>query len=282
MAKQTSKAVAVKENRNDVPAYLKNHTVDNSDNFDQSDTVMPQIKLLQGTSKECETFEAAKPGVFWHTGFDMSLGTELEFVVASRNKKWLLMAPMEDGRGVLARSDDAKTWDRTGEWEVKIKDERKPVTWTIESINVDSSGVVDWGTHNPNDEESPPAATMFYDYLVLLPNRMDLGPAVISLARSAIKPAKKGLNAKINLHKAAGRPMQSLLFKAQVENDKNDVGQEYKRWVFIPDGFAEEDVFKAASSLKDTMQRFSVRDETSGVEDEERGSASNGAEDSEY
>ena len=247
------------------PSYLaaleKGGAVRNNDNFDQSDVVVPRVKLLQGLSKECEAFEGAKPGVFWHTGFDEALGKELDFVVCSRRKKYLLVAPLEDGQGILARSEDFVNWDRLGSWEVKLKDQKTPVTWAIEDLNVVKSGLDQWGSMDPADENSPPAATLFYEYLVILPDAMHLGPVVLSLTRSQVKKAKKGLNDKIALHESAGRPMQAIVFTMVAENDTNASGQDFKNFRFNGNGFASEEVYKQAMDLQDVLQNYKVQDE---------------------
>lgn len=223
-----------------LPDFLKGQTISRgSDNFDATDVVIPRIKLIQGISPEMTAFDEAKAGVFWHSGFDVPLGSEFKFVVADRRKKFLLSAPIEDGQGVLARSDDAKTWDRLGTWNVKIKGVRNPVRWEVTDKDVARSGLTKWGTYNPDDPESPPAATMFYDYLVFLPERLNLGPAVISLSRSSIRQAKKGLNDKIALHSQNGRPMQALVFSANSIDDMSD-GQSYKNWQFKSAGFVQD------------------------------------------
>lgn len=247
----------------DLPDYLKNYAMpnDGSDNFDSDDILLPKIKLLQGISGEVETFDEAKAGHFWHTGLDVSLGPSFRFVVADRRKKYLLSAPIEDGQGVLARADDFKTWDRTGEWQVKIKGVKKPVTWKIEDTDVVKSGLADWGTYNPEDEDSPPAATMFYDYLVFLPDHLDFGPAILSLARTQIKHAKRGLNDKIQLHKNNGRPMQALIFEAKSIDDQAD-GQSFKNLQFISGGFnRDEELFNLAVQHVGALANVKIKDE---------------------
>lgn len=261
-----------------VPAYLADQQVDNRDNFDQTDIVIPRIKLLQALSTECETFNDARPGHFWHTGFDRDLGEQVDFVVASRRKKLLLVAPMEDGQGILARSEDFRTWDRLGSWQVKIKGVKQPVTWEIDNLDVAKSGLDKWGTYNPGDENSPPAATLFYEYLVLLPEHPDLSPVVLSLTRSAIRKAKKGLNDKIDLQAKSSNkiPQQALVFRATAGDDKNSDGQSFKNWTFMMNGFAPKDVFDAAVGLKDTMTSYSVQGEEDVVNEESRGGRKDG------
>lgn len=263
----------VAKTEGDVPAYLMQMQgrVKDDSNFDQSDVIVPRIKLLQGLSKECETFDDAKAGRFWDTGLDESQGEEFRFVVASRKKKYLLVAPLEDGQGILARAEDFTHWDRIGEWEVKIKGERNPVKWTISTTDVMESGLDKWGTFNPNDENSPPAATLFYEYLVLRVdedgNLLQKPPAVISLTRSQIRKAKKGLNDKIKLHGDMGRPMQSLVFKASNVADTNSEGQDFKNWMFTGDGFATEATYEQALAFSQSF-KYVVQDEADTVSDE--------------
>ena len=207
---------------------------------------------------------------------DESLGEEIRFVIASRKKKYLLVAPLEDGQGILARAEDFVTWDRTGQWEVKIKDVKQPVTWTIENTNVVDSGLDKWGTYNPDDENSPPAATLFYEYLVLMVdesgNVLKTPPAVISLTRSQIRKAKKGLNDKIKLQADMGRPMQALIFKAGAIKDTNSDGQDFKNWQFTSDGFAPEATFHAANQLSQFLKTYVVQDEAEVAAGESEGS----------
>lgn len=253
--------VALAKDTSSLPAYLQDTSFRNEDNFDASDVVIPRIKLLQGTSPELETHDEAKKGLFWHSGMDVPLGTELKFIVADRRKKYLLSAPLNDGQGVLARADDAKTWNTLGKWQVSLKNIKEPVTWEIKDKDVIKSGLTQWGTMNPNDEDSPPAATLFYDYLVYLPDHPDLGMAVISLSRSQVKKAKKGLNDKIAAHASNGRPMQALIFMAKSVNEHNDEG-DFKNWEFVSAGFNQDEaLFGQLRDHRGALGRLRIQDE---------------------
>lgn len=259
------KEVAKTTETENLPDYLKNVDMSNQqDNFDASDVIVPQLKLLQGTSQQCTDFDEANPGTFWHTGMDISLGDEVDFTIISRKKKYLLQAPMDDGQGILARAEDAKTWDKLGSWEVKI-DRKTTAVWEITDLDVEKSGLINWGTYDPEDENSPPAATLFYEYLVLLNDQPELGPCVISLARSQIKQAKKGLNTKIDFHRSAGRPMQAIVFRGKVIGDSSDSG-DFFNWQFAGNGFASKEVFDMATEFASTLTEYKVQDE--GVVDE--------------
>lgn len=145
----------------DLPDYLKGASYKpQDDGFGMDDVVVPRIKLLQGLSKEVTEMYpgVAMIGDFWHTGLDISLGSSFRFIVADRRRKYLLSAPIADGQGILARADDAKTWDRTGKWSVRIKNVKQPVEWVIKDLDVAKSGLAEWGTYIPGDADSPPGS----------------------------------------------------------------------------------------------------------------------------
>lgn len=259
---------------NEVPAYLKGkeHEI-KDDNFDSSDIVVPRIKLLQGLSPEIEKYDHAKVGDFWHTGASLGIGTEFDFVVVTRKKKYLLSTPTIDKQGILARADDGRTWDREGSWEVQI-DKKTRVTWEITDKDVEKSGLANWGTWDPEDENSYPAATLFYDYLVLLPDHPEFGVALITLARSQIKPAKTGLNSKIAFHKSNGRPVQSLLFKARATTVTNDDNESYRNWQFFQNGFnQDEDLFNRAVEMSEELTEYKGQDEQDAVDESSKAKA---------
>ena len=276
MANAKSTAVTKTDEK---PDYLKqleeqNAGANQTDNFDSSDVVVPQVKLLQGLSAECESFDDAKAGRFWHTGFDMSLGDNFNFVICSRRKKYLLLAPLEDGQGVLARSEDAKTWDRTGEWEVKLPQTKRTAKWRIDDLDVAKSGLDKWGTYDPEDNDSPPAATMFYEYLIILPDHPDFGAAVMSLSRSQIRKAKKGCNDKVELHRSAGRPMQALVFSAKSVDEQSSSGS-YKNFQFTQNGFASKEMYDYAMELSQKLHTYQVADEGVTAQEQEKPNTTN-------
>lgn len=267
MTSKTDKTDVALVNNDNAPAFLGGYAVPQEDNFDSSDVVIPRIKLLQSQSGEVQTFDNARIGEFWHTGFDMPLGTNFRFVIADRRKKYLLVAPLADGQGILARSDDAVNWDRLGEWQVKIKGVRNPVTWSIDTKDVLKSKVLQWGSSNPENEDSPPAATLFYDYLVFCPDMPDLGPSVISLARSQIRKAKKGINDKIALHRTHGRPMQALIFSASSVEEHGDEGP-YRNWSFQSAGFVQDEAFfKQMLEYRGALSSVVVQGEADAADD---------------
>lgn len=268
-AKNGKQEVAkAEEPKSNLPSYLQNYEGPVEDVMTQDDIVLPRIRLLHGTSEAVEHFDTAIPGTFWHTGIDDTLGDTFEFVVAAFQKRFMLLAPREDGQGVLAVARDGKTWDRTGEWEVSQKGVNGKIKWAIHDTDVHRSGLNEYGTWNPADPKSPPAATLFYDYLVLLPNQLDASPVLMSLFRTSIKRAKQGINQKIMFAKRRNRPMQSLKFEASVSKETNPDGEKYYVWNFRSAGFADEKLFMQAMELRDMLQQpYVANDQESELDD---------------
>lgn len=259
-------AVATVESKNQLPAYLQGGGhLTGLEGLDSNDFVIPRVMLLQGTSEQVETFEAAKSGDFWLNVLDIPLGKNVTFTPLLNRKRYMLLAPMEDGKGVLARADDAKTWNTLGKWSIKMKGVREPIIWEIDDYDVKRSGLAEFGTANPDDPKSPPAATIFYDYLVLLHGVPEIEgtPVLISLARSSARKARD-LNGKIGFINA---PMQSRKFDARPVKDSNPDGQDYWNWQFEGAGWVEEDFFNSAKAAADRFSTMNFR----GAQDEDTG-----------
>lgn len=251
-------AVAKVDVNANLPAYLGGGKGTKLQHLDMSDFVVPRIKLLQGLSEEVKNYEEALAGEFWMTVADQPLGKTLEFIVCANTKRYLLLAPMNDGQGVLARADDCKNWvPPEGEFQIKIKNVKQPVTWTL-APTVAESGLAEFGSSNPDDPDSPPAATLFYDYLVYLPQYPELSPAMLSLARSQAKKAKD-LNGKLEL---ANVPIQSMKVQARIIEDSSGDGEDFYNYAFSRSGWAEEEDFNKAVAIAERFQdKFRASDE---------------------
>lgn len=244
-----------------VPAYLQGTNGGSSlAGIGRDDIALPSIRLLQSTSEQPRSFDDARPGIFWHTGFDMPLGTSLDFIICANRKKYMLMAPINDTRGVLARAEDGVNWvPPRGEFEVKLKGVKNPIKWKL-APTVAESGLAEYGSSNPDDPDSPPAAVLMYEHLVILPEFPELGPAFFTQARSQIKQVRRQLYPKIALHNNAGRPMQALRFTAQVIEQQGDEGPFYNV-SFRSNGWATEEEFKTAVGLHEKFGTMRAKDE---------------------
>ena len=180
---------------NTIPDYLRDKMkTERFGNLDQSDLIIPRIKLLAAVSPEVTDYEAAKAGEFWHSILNESMGKELIGIPIVCRKTQVLWAPRGDERGILARSRDGIHWEPPeGEFQVKFKGNPKVYTWRLRPT-VAESGLDQFGSSRDDDQGSPPAAALTYEILWLFPARMDLGPSIILNSRGSVKTCQNLLS----------------------------------------------------------------------------------------
>lgn len=256
------------ENKNALPAYLQGKENAGLSNLDASDLILPRIKLMQAISPEVLASETLKVGMFVHNVLNEPIGDggEFSFIIISHKKKYLLMAPLNDQRGVLARAEDGVHWSPPNAvFEVKLKGVKEPQKWETKPT-VRESGLAEFGSSVAGDSDSKPAAVLIYEYLVYLPDFPHLSPIVLSCARSAAKKGKD-LNSKIQFR---GAPLNSMRFKAIAVDDQGDEGP-FKNYMFQNDGWATEDEFNRVEALAAKFTEYKVADEEGSVREADDG-----------
>lgn len=178
-----------------LPAHIGLYQKAKIGNVDRTDLVIPRIKLLQAISPELVEFEGqARAGQFWHTIASESMGAELLAVPIVIKKSYVLWAPRNDDRGILARAMDGIHWDNPGaEFSVKPKGSPNSVTYQLKDT-VAESGLDQFGSSIPGDSNSVPAASLTYNMLWYFPEFVQFSPAVIINTRSSIKPMQQLLS----------------------------------------------------------------------------------------
>lgn len=256
-AKQETKELAVPSaSAVAMPDFMKGKAVAHLEGVDASDMILPRMKLLQGISKEVEAFDNAKAGNFWHNVLNESLGTEIDFIVVAFKKKYLLMAPISDPRGVLARAEDGVNWSPPqGTFEVKLKGVKEPQVWKL-APTVRESGLAEFGSSVKDDPDSKPAAVLIYEFLVYLPDFPQYSPIVMSLARSQAKRGKD-LISKIRFRNA---PLAGMRFTAVVTDEVGDEGP-YKNIAFQNAGWATQEQFERVEKMAQDFTTYKVHDE---------------------
>lgn len=226
-------------NKTLAPTFMQGIASRGLEGIDSTDVEIPRVKLLQSTSEEVTLHDAAAPGLFWHSLADTVLGGNgkpVAMTVLVVSKRALLWRPMDDGGGILARSDDLVTWNPSNaKFSVKIKNIKEPQIYETKG-SVAESRLLEWGTSVPSDPESQPAATLMYAMLCAFPNYPELGPAVVTLQRSAMKPGRKLLG-KL---KIANAPNFGLVYKMDSKEEPNAAGQKYFNYTFTSDGFVTD------------------------------------------
>lgn len=251
MAKQ---AVAVKDTKSTavadaLPDFMKDDIGKGTEGISSSSVEIPRIKLIQKISPELDTFNDLRAGDFWHTILEQSLGTEVRICPIYVDERFILWRPQEDGGGILARADDGIHWHPApAEFKVKLKD-GTGVTWRTEKT-VAGSKLDLWGSQNPSNPDSPPAATKMFNMVVSFPDDPDMPPAVVTLQRSAVTVGKKFMG-KLKITRA---PSFGLIFKMGSKVETNKAGQAFLNYTFVGDGKVTDEGFYRAN--RDSYEFF--------------------------
>lgn len=248
------------------PDYLKGNERSGMETLGQGDFKIPRIKLLQALSPEVKTFPGkAIPGEFWHSGLNISLGSDFTFVPSIAGKRVILFNPRTNGGGILAFSRDAVKWHTGGNEKHSVnkifKGQKDAIIWDTKK-DVQSSGLLEWGSSIPDDGNSQPAATLIYEYLCYLPDMPNLSPCVMGLAKTALSNARQFNTALLMLHK----PTASVAVRCFAD-EKNEGDNSWFVPAFEPKGFVSKQIFEAAKALADQHASYQTNYDASDVED---------------
>lgn len=229
-------AVALKEETQLVlPDFMLDQVGLGTEALGAEDVQVPRVKLMQALSPELEEYNDLKKGDFFHTLAERNMGKEVRITPIFVDKRFILWRPRDSGGGILARADDGIHWSPANtEFSVTLKG-GATVRWRT-AATVAASGLDRWGSSNPGDPNSPPAATRMYNVVVTFPDHPDLPPAVVTLQRAAIKVAQKFLG-KLKITRA---PSFGLIYTMSSVDDRNAAGQDYKNYAFKADGMVQD------------------------------------------
>lgn len=243
-----------------LPAHLQKYAGKGAvglSNLDNDDMEIPRLKLLQALSAEV-TAGKGKPGQFFHTVSEQVFDADqLTITPIFVWKSYILWKPRHQGGGILARAMDGKHWaPAVGQWDVQpIKDVPSiKATWKV-AETVEASGLAEWGSSNPSDSNSQPAATKMINLLVYIHEFPHLSPCVITLQRSANKVAKK-LTGKFKLSNLPTYAQQ-LVMKSITERNSNN--QEFFNYSFEANGLVEDaEQFEAFEAMYNNFSKSGV------------------------
>lgn len=274
MAKFASTEVAIQQDSDYLPLDIRPdylpEAVNNTGmgNLDKDDYKTPRIILLQGLSPELEAFPGiARKDQFWHTGLNINLGSEFVFVPAVVNKRVILFRPRGDqGGGILAFSRDGKNWDTGGnsEFKIKLKGKKETVTWKT-GKSVLGSKLTEFGSSDPDTDNSAPAATTIYEYLGYLPKHPELSPCVISVSKTGL-PNGKSFNTSLAMLVRSGTPVYAVAVRCFADSMHNDDGE----WTvpnFQPIGKVQKATYELVKEISDKYSDYRVEysEEATGV-----------------
>lgn len=257
MAKTQEVAVQERPGLPAVPEFMQGKAGRGTEHWGAGDYEMPRIKLLQGISPELTDYDGLKAGMFWHTIAEMSLGEVLTItplLFSTRFVLWCPRPPVDQG-GILARADDGVHWEPpNASFTVKIDRQGNTTTWkTAETVA--KSGLAAFGTSNPNDPKSPPAATECEVIVVAIEEYPELSPVALMMQRSAL-PIARRLKGKLKVSQA---PMYGTKFKMTSFDDEG-AGGKFKNFRFTADGFVEDKkLFDSYEAMFENFEREGVK-----------------------
>jgi hypothetical protein len=164
---------------------------------------------------------------------------------------------------------DGRTWDVRGVFKVTPKGSNKEVIYDTTSGTVAGSGLDQFGTSNPDNPKSAPAASLTYNILVYMPDFADYSPAIVLNTRSAVKPAKD-LFGKIGM-----KPTDPFgqIYKMLVQKDQGAEGP-YNNYRYVFQGFATDDQYALCKELYERFNTTTFRASDEGEEASEAGAQS--------
>ena len=245
----------------DVPDYLKGESSGNGlSGLDSKDFILPRIKLLQSLSPEVKTFQGvAIPGNFWHTSANENLGDSVKIVVCAAHKRVILWSARSGANSeMLAFSADGNTWAMGGNMlhEITIDPKSKRKVKVHTKSNVLSSGLLNWGSSDPDDPKSGPAATLIYEYLCYMPERPDISPVMFGMYRTGTVNAKS-LNTQLLMVRQQGKPITAAAITTFATEEKNEFGQWYVP-NFKRSGWVVEKAYKEATRIQTEYEKHTA------------------------
>jgi hypothetical protein len=209
-----------------LPDFMKGDANLGKENITRDMMEVPRLKLMQSNSPEVEADDSLRPGHFLYTTNQESLGESFVGTVLYVEETFILWNPRDAGGGILARADDGVHWSPPDtEFKVTLdkKDGGGEVIWRTANT-VKESGLAEWGSFNPKDPKSSPAATRMLNFLIAFPEQPDLFPAVLTFQRTSIKYGKQ----LVGRLRTFNGPIFGAKYRFSSDTAKNAKGQPFK------------------------------------------------------
>lgn len=240
-----------------VPQFMRESAGKGTEDWSSTDYEMPRIKLIQGISPELQTYDGLKAGDFFHTIAEIGLGSELTVVPIHFSKRFVLWRPRPpiDQGGILARADDSVHWvPADAEFKVKIDKKGTEVIWRT-ARTVAESRLANWGTYDPSDPNSQPAATESHVVVVALPDYPELSPVALFMQRASIGTVRR-LRGKL---KISGAPIYGTKFLMSSILETSSAGQ-FNNYTFTAAGFVEDqDQYETYEQMYESFKATGVQ-----------------------
>jgi len=245
---------------------MQQDAADGKENIDQSDLITPRVALMQAISPEVVEGKASS-GDFWHTINEVVLGTTLRLVVVHHSKRYTMWRPRHAGGGIIARATDGRHWDTDFKESFAPYKDRPKYVVEYEAKKGDlvskDAGLGRWGTLDPDNEDSAPAATLSHVLVCVALDHMELGPFVVYLQRSA-EGVGRQLMTKVKLDKA---PIYGQVYVMGSRVQPSD-GGDFNNYTFTKDGYVmEEELYAELKSMNAMFTEMGVKTNEEAPED---------------
>lgn len=247
-----------------LPAYLQSYEgTTGAEGIDNDDLTIPRIMFAQALSPVVKEGKVKDGDIFLNITQETlaEKGDPLVIVPLVTFKEYLMWRDRKDnGGGLMARATAVNygdgeiryEWDKPNETFDNKIDGKKPVQWTTGQY-LDDTDLKSWGTSDPDDKNSPPAAQIHYNYIVRLPEFGNM-IAAMSLSVTQVKRAKD-FNAMLKLGNA---PIFARKFIIVSEQDKSDSG-EYFNVRFRPYGYVTEEEMRDNEAVVKSFSNVNVK-----------------------
>lgn len=245
-----------------VPDFMKGDAGGGMGNVGADDVAIPRIALLQGLSKPVSEGQG-RASEFFHLITEHNFGNELEVIPVLVSKSYLLWRPRETGGGILARADDGIHWTpNNATFNVKLKS-GADVVWST-APTVAQSGLDVFGSENPAEPQSPPAATKLLNILLYLPEYPEMSPSVFSAQRATLKSAKKFVG-KLQMSAAPTYGQKFIMKSEKVNGPKG----EFWSPVFVSNGFVQDaGLYETLRDMSEHFRKTGIRVDETGLDAE--------------
>lgn len=253
-----------------MPAFMREYAGAGKENISREDMEIPRLKLIQALSPELEAYNELKAGDFFHSAAEEIFSGPFRAVPVLVDKQMILWNPRANGGGVLARSMDCIHWaPPQGEYTVKLDNPYQGTTvkWRL-AETVRESGLGEWGTMNPNDPNSPPAATRMINMALAFPDNPTLMMAVLTFSRSSLKMGRRLLTKLMTVR----TPLYGSIFTFEAFTDNNKQGQKFFNIQATGAGLVEDEkLFHQYREIHESMKGagLNIKDVDS-LQDEEQ------------
>lgn len=217
-------------------------------NIGIQDMEIPALKLLQGLSPEVKQQHHLRAGNWYHTILERDLGPVIPKVLVEVVHRSVDLWSPKNVRGVdsrlLARAADGENWDRPGQrFDVQLENGQK-VEWNTRA-NVQASGLLNWGSSDPNNPNSPPAANLVYTLIMRILDPAGISAPCVYIPSKMARKAIMRLNSRIDARMDTTPPLKQLYSLSVVEKSGRSAGISWYEPEFTAAGaLQDEELFQ--------------------------------------